>query len=330
MEASPTAEGTTLARVADDALAYLQRHQLPDGSIVVDPNALIFQEWDSVNALNAIALWRDDVTRPVDDTVDGVLDFLRSRENSSGMLSWGELEIGPAEYCTETSSEYATALARLGRPDEARRKATYLRSRQLPSGPWTEVHPHIPKAFQTAPSVTGFALMALLRADVEPLHLQEALDFLADAQHAEGHFGTNWYYYNTHYYLLRPAIESLAALGHYAPVAAARDWVLAQQRDDGSWFSEVEGFGGGSSPEQHTALALETLLHAGLRADAPAVRRSVAWLLERRRVDGSWDGGEYPYPETASYSEFQASQDIFATAQVLSALRNWTNKGGVT
>lgn len=323
-------EGTTLTQVAEAALAYLQRHQLPDGSIVVDPSALIFQEWDSVNALNAIALWRDEVKRPVADTVDGVLQFLHSRENVSGMLSWGDREIGPAEYCTETSAEYATALARLGLSDEARRKATFLRSRQLPSGPWEEVHPHIPKAFQTEPSVTGFALMSLVRSDVEPSHLDEALDFLAGAQDSEGHFGTNWYYYNTHYYLMRPAIEALAAFGHHAPVAAARDFVLAEQRDDGSWFSDVEGFGGGSSAEQHTALALETLLHAGLGADAPAVQRAVAWLLERQQGDGSWDGGEYPYPETASYSEFQASQDIFATAQVLSALRELTNQQGVT
>jgi hypothetical protein len=104
--------------------------------------------------------------------------------------------------------------------------------------------------------------------------------------------------------------------------------VLSQQREDGSWYSDVDGFNGLTAPEQHTALALETLLHTGLAADAPPVRRAVAWLMGRRRDDGSWDGGEYPYPETESYSAFQASQDIFVTAQVLSALSELTEKGG--
>lgn len=315
--------GTSLTDVVDKAVSFLRRRQLADGSIVDSPDVLIFQEWDSVNALNAIAQWRDADAADISGTVEGALAFLRSREKPSGMLSWGAIDVAPTEYCTETSSEYITVLTRLGRLDDARRKAAFLRSRQLPSGEWEEVHSHIPKAFQAEPSVTGFALMSLLELDIEPLYLDEAINFLLSRQKAGGDFGINWYYYSTHYYLMRPAVAALANYGCYAAAGKARDFVLGQQRADGSWFSEVDGFGDYASPEQHTALALGTLANAGLATDEPAVRRGLAWLLSRRRADGAWNGGKYPYPETASYRDFGATQHVFTTSQVLSALKQF-------
>lgn len=313
--------GTTLSAVVSDALDYFRRCQLPDGSIAEDPEIRVFQEWDSVNALKAIALWPESEWSQRSEAVAGITDFLRSREKSNGMLSWGILETGPAEYCTETSSEYITALTLLGHTGEARSKAEFLRARQLPSGPWEEVHQHIPRAFQTEPSVTGFAALALLGLDIDPLYSDEMLDFLAGRQKNQGHFGINWYYYSTYYYLMRPAVATLAAFENYPAVMAARDFVLSQQRDDGSWYSEVAGFGAYSSPEQHTAMALRTLAHAGLDATDSAVQRAVSWLIGRVRADGSWNGGPYPYPETDSYRHFRATQHVFTTAQVLSALK---------
>ncbi|WP_433713388.1 hypothetical protein ACQP2U_03675 [Nocardia sp. CA-084685] len=312
----------TLDGVLADALGYFRRCLQPDGSIAEDPGIVVFQEWDSVNALKAIALWRNAFPDSAADVVDPVLAFLAGREKSTGMLSWGATEIAPGEYCTETSSEYISALALLGEREAAERKAEFLRTRQLPDGPWAEVHGHIPKAFQLESSVTGFALCALDDVGVEPVHLDEALDFLARKQQAEGHFGINWYYYCTHYYLMRPAIAALAEFGNYAAVARARDFVIGRQRPDGSWFSQVEGFRGEpSAPELQTALALATLAHAGMEAGEPPVRRAIEWLLGRRRPDGSWSGGRYPYPETESYASFRATQDVYTTAQVLAAFK---------
>lgn len=315
------AQERALLDIVGPTLDYFERVQLDDGSIAEDPATLIFQEWDSVNALKAMAIWRDVAGCERPAVVDGILGFLRSRETSGGMLRWGEREVGPGEYCTETSAEYVSALTLLGREDEARPKAGVLRSRQLPSGAWAEMHPHIPNAFQTEPSVTGFALDALMGLDVEPLYLDDALAFLVRAQKDEGHFGINWYYYNTHYYLLRPAVSVLATFGHHAAVARARAFTLSDQRADGSWYSEVEGFEGLSSPELHTALALRTLAHTGMTAADAHVARAIGWLLERRREDGSWDGGRYPYPDTPAYSDFRATQHVYTTAQVLTAFR---------
>lgn len=310
----------TVDAVVVQAFDYFRRCLQPDGSIAEDPSVDVFQEWDSVNALKAIALWQKRLPSESGEVVDSLLRFLSGREKSTGMLSWGALEIAPGEYCTETSSEYIYALAMLGHEESARRKAEFLRGRQLPDGPWEEVHSHIPKAFQQESSVTGFVLCALDKTETDPEYLDEALNFLAKKQNAEGHFGINWYYYCTHYYLMRPAVAALADYGNYAAVAKARDFVLARQRPDGSWFSRVDGFHGEpSAPELQTALALATLAHAGMDAAEPPVRRAVDWLLARRRPDGSWFGGRYPYPETESYRSFRATQDVYTTAQVLAA-----------
>lgn len=312
----------SLHRVVAEACAYFRAAQQPDGSIAEDPSIVVFQEWDSVNALKAIALWQRDLPVDFQSVTDRVLAFLAGREKPTGMLSWGATEIGPGEYCTETSSEYISSLALLGHGERAREKAEFLRSRQLPAGPWEEVHSHIPRAFQLEPSVTGFALCALDEAGVDPDHLDEALDFLGSRQDDEGHFGINWYYYCTYYYLMRPAVAALVQFGNYAAAARARDFVLKQQRPDGSWFSEVAGFRGEPSvPELQTALALMTLAQAGMGVGEPPVQRAVDWLLDRRRSDGSWFGGRYPYPETESYSSFRATQDVYTTAQVLAAFK---------
>jgi squalene cyclase len=311
----------SLGRVIEEAIEYFRGCQQPDGSIVDDPTSMMFREWDSVNALKAIALWHDEISTDVTDVIEPVLGFLAAQEKPNGMLSWGGAEIASDKYCTETSSEYIAALTLLGRTDQAGAKANFLRDRQRPDGPWEEMHDHIPKAFQLEPSVTGFALLALDGLDIEPAHLDEALDFLAGKQHHEGHFGINWYYYACHYYLMRPSVAALANFGSYPAVAAARDFVLAQQRPDGSWFSQADGAGTTAAPELHTALALATLAHASTSTEEPAVRRAIGWLLDRRRPNGSWYGGDYPYPETDSYRNFHAPHDIFTTAQVLIALK---------
>lgn len=304
---------TPVRAAEEQAVAYLARRQLDDGTVVDDPGTLVFQQWDTVNAVNALAVQPS----PPRETIERALALLAASEKPSGMLSWGALPTGPGEYCTETSSEYVAALTRCGRRDRALRLASFLAARQLPSGAWEEVHPHIPKAFQVQPSVTGFALQALAGLDLEPRHADAAIAFLAGTQRPEGHFGINWYYYNSHYYLLRPAVAALADAGHHTAVARAREFVLSRQREDGSWESRVEGFEAFSSLEQHTVLALRTLADAGLDARDAAVRRGLRWLIEHQREDGAWDGGFYPYPDTAGYSGFKAGQTVFTTSQVL-------------
>lgn len=321
VSSAPDSRHPPIHRIVAEAIEYFRHCLQPDGSIAEDPTSAMFREWDTINALKAIALWQNDIHVELTDIIDPALGFLAAQEKPTGMLSWGGAEIASDRYCTETSSEYITTLTLLGRADEARVKAEFLRDRQRADGAWEETHNHIPKAFQLEASVTGFALLALDGLDIEPIHLDEALDFLASKQHSQGHFGINWYYYASYYYLMRPAVAALADFASYPQVAAARDFVLAQQRPDGSWFSRAEGAGTTAAPELHTALALGILARAGMSADEPAARRAVTWLLERRRPNGSWFGGDYPYPKIDGYRQFHAPQDVFTTAQVLVAFK---------
>jgi hypothetical protein len=315
----------SVRRAVDDALDYFRGCLREGGHLAEDPNILYLHIWDSVNALKAIARWRTVSSRPTDDLVTPIGEFLRSCETPDGMVGWGSSEVGVDDYCTETSAEYVTALTLLGHRESARPKADHLRTRQLPGGHWSEVYPHIPPALQAVPSVTGFAFSALTGLGLEPVYPDEALDFLVRSQTEQGHFGINAYYCATYFYILRPVVAVLAEFGHYAAVARARDFVLRVQRDDGSWFSTTEGYEAFSTPELHTALALEVLAHTGLPADHRAISRGASWLLERQRADGSWDGGFYAMPSTNNYRELQRPQTVYTTAQVLSTLHHLTS-----
>ena len=307
------------------ALLFLCGRQRDDGYITDGPDSQLIHVWDSINALKALLLWRQAVAvEGAAHAIERAASLLHSLEKPTGLLSWGALEISAAEYCTETSSEYIMTLVELGKTEEARRKALFLRSRQLPSGPWEESHPHVPKAFQTTPSVTGFALQALLSVDMEPLHLEEALAFLAKGQNEEGHWGSNWFFYATPYYITRPVSDAMARFGYHHVLARLRDYVLSQQRADGSWHLQMRGFTRTMSAALHSTLALETLVHCGLDCQDPAFRKGVAWLLAQQLPDGSWSGGLFPYPDSEAYRDFRVTQDVYTTSRVLCTLKKIT------
>jgi hypothetical protein len=331
--------GLTPGRIAGAAVGYFRSQQQPTGAILDDPAVFVMDIWDNVHALKAVSLWHDEIPaecrRHATELIDGVLGWLRSRETRARVLTWGGAQPDdPTAYCAETTSEYVAALARLGHRRDARLKAAYLRSRQRPGGEWEVEHPYLPTDARVQPSVTGFVLDALLVAGTPPFDLDAALAYLARAQRPDGHFGVHRWYYETPYYFLRPVTAILARYGYHAAVAGARDFVLGRQADDGCWPRDTDD---GSSDEFHTALALETLAHAGLGTDHPAVRRGVDWLLSRRRPDGSWDGGRYPDDPELTLSLIQASagarsfgrppQNVYATAQTLSTLHHLANMG---
>jgi hypothetical protein len=313
-------QGLTLKGTVRDGLNFFRRHQQPDGALAMTEFAAPFRTWEMINALKSIGSWRCLGEVPEEDVSARLLSFLKTREQPSGMISWGDFQIGPAEYCAETSAEYIRSLSMLGHHVEARSKASFLKSQQLPSGGWAVVHPNIPQQFQVTPSVTALVLSALVEADLEPNDLDAALNYLSARQVPEGHFGFSRLYYNTPLYYMRPTTEMLGQFGYHGAVAAARDFVLAQQCADGGWPATADDIAEASSRDLHSGFALEILAHARMSARDRAVRRGAIWLIERRRADGSWPGGRYPYPANDASIEMKATQDIYATAQVLMAL----------
>ena len=74
--------------------------------------------------------------------------------------------------------------------------------------------------------------------------------------------------------------EGLAApVGH--AIRRTRQWLLAQQHDDGSWCAELEG---------DTILESETILVLAFlgREDSPLARRAAAYLVRKQLPEGGW------------------------------------------
>ena len=143
--------------------------------------------------------------------------------------------------------------------------------------------------------VTARVVMAMGEMGYGPDHPQMpgALAYLRKEQEPDGSWYGRWgvnYIYGTW-----SVLAGLDAIGDDlggAPERAA-EWLLAHQNPDGGWgesclsYDDPSTRGVGPSTASQTAWALMALVLAGL-AEGEAVRRGVAWLLERQGADGAW------------------------------------------
>jgi squalene-hopene/tetraprenyl-beta-curcumene cyclase len=192
-------------------------------------------------------------------------------------------------------------------------------------------NPHYPDLDDTA-----VVVMAMDRARGRP-HLAPGLDFdaatergrewLVGLQSGDGGWAAfdadNTFHYlnnipfSDHGALLDPptadltarCVSMLAQLDADGPTSPALargvEWLLKDQRADGSWFGRW-----GMNYIYGTWSALSALNAAGLAPEAPAVRRAVDWLVSIQNEDGGWgeDGSSYrldyqghePAPSTPS------------------------------
>jgi squalene-hopene/tetraprenyl-beta-curcumene cyclase len=80
------------------------------------------------------------------------------------------------------------------------------------------------------------------------------------------------------------AVEALApAAGHQDAVRRGVDYLLREQRDDGSWWGRW-----GVNHVYGTAAVLPALEAAGIPPEHEAVRRAVGWLDSRQNADGGF------------------------------------------
>jgi squalene-hopene/tetraprenyl-beta-curcumene cyclase len=100
-------------------------------------------------------------------------------------------------------------------------------------------------------------------------------------------------------------------------MAAALDYLRAEQEPDGSWFGRW-----GTNYIYGTWSVLAGLNAAGVDTGAIEIRRAVDWLIARQRPDGGWgECGESYWPDEphgeASYST--ASQTAWALLALMAA-----------
>jgi squalene-hopene/tetraprenyl-beta-curcumene cyclase len=232
-----------------------------------------------------------------------------------------------------------------------RKGLDWLRDRQVLDtiGDWAAARPGLRPggwAFQYAnphyPDLddTAAVALALNRFDDTGYRpgIERAREWVLGMQSRNGGWGS-FDADNTHYYLnhipfadhgalLDPpsadvsarCLGFLAQLGtdpKHPAMAAAIEYLRAEQEPDGSWFGRW-----GTNYIYGTWSVLAGLNAAGIDPGAPEIRRAVAWLLSKQRADGGWgESGESYWPDEprgeAPYST--ASQTAWGLLALMAA-----------
>jgi squalene-hopene/tetraprenyl-beta-curcumene cyclase len=158
----------------------------------------------------------------------------------------------------------------------------------------------------TCSDLTGrvLELLGYIGFDRKSDVVDRAITFIRDTQEDDGSWYGRWgvnYIYGTW-----QVLRGLRAIGEdmrQSWIVRARDWLESCQNEDGGWGETCASYdnpnlkGKGTSTASQTAWALMGLIaatdpsgHAAL--DTRAIRRGIAFLLERQSPDGSW-----PEPE---------------------------------
>ena len=295
-------------------LKWLKSMQRADGSI----GERLYEIWETANAALAFIL-----TGKNGSVVEKALEFVKLGQLEDGSffhryLSERDKHIG--WYCIETSSVAAITLYKYEGYSETVKKAIdFIKNSQNENGSW--YLPHL-RYYQDYPSVTGYAIKALLAVDthVREENIKKAIDWLESRQNKNGNWGSVPNYYNVPGYAMKNICEGLMlairkSIGvkeqAEGMLRASLSYALRFQNPDGSWPMKGE-----SSKNLETALQLQTLancLEAGV-CNASEIKTSVKsglhWLLLNQREDGSWYGGKL----------FGRNVDVFVTSEVLFSL----------
>ncbi len=148
--------------------------------------------------------------------------------------------------------------------------------------------------------------------------------YLLDQQEPDGSWFGRWG--ANHVYGTGAAVPALVTAGvdrDSTPIRRAVRWLETVQNADGGWgedlrsYTDPDHIGRGRSTPSQTAWALLALEAAG-RADSPAARRGIGWLVENQRPDGGWD--EPAFTGTGFPGDFYISYHLYRQVFPVSAL----------
>ncbi|RLF18073.1 MAG: hypothetical protein DRN06_02400, partial [Thermoprotei archaeon] len=284
----------------EGGVKWLEGVQRRDGSW-----GRFWEVWNTANAAFALA-----VVGVESEALEKAINFLLESQLESGGFFYENFPASRADireradlYCIETAAVALMALYEYeGRiTPEIQRGLHFLVERQRACGGWELPFLGEPEVVDPKlnyfPSVTGYALRALLIGDPPESVLERGLEFLERTQRRDGSWGRSRCYYNTEAYAIRNVVSVAAALERRALPEGLRrrarrlseralSYALRHQNADGSWSAISI-----ATKELATALYLQSLLAAGVGGSA--VFKAVDWLLKRQQKGGFWSGGYY-------------------------------------
>ncbi len=161
--------------------------------------------------------------------------------------------------------------------------------------------------------------------------VRRAITFLRQQQEIDGcwygRWGVNYIYGTAH------VLRGLSLVGEdmdQPHVRRGAGWLEAHQNADGGWGESIASYddpsrrGKGVSTPSQTAWALMGLI-AARRAEGPAVRRGIRWLLDRQTPDGTWaqpewTGTGFPRVFYLNYAFYRHHFPLMALAQYQAAV----------
>ncbi len=181
----------------------------------------------------------------------------------------------------------------------------------------------------SACDITGRVLELLGRCGMtrRDLPVRRAVQFLHDRQEPDGTWFGRWgvcYEYGSCF-----ALRGLRAIGESLDqprYQRTEDWLVACQNPDGGWGETIATYddpalkGQGASTAAQTAWALMALVALG-RAQTPAVRRGVDYLVRTQPasgcwVDGPWTGTGFPKVFYLRYHLYSVYFPLLALSEV--------------
>ena len=222
--------------------------------------------------------------------------------------AWSEDEqVSPRDVTGEADSDPETAAT-----------VEQLLTLQNPDGGWGER--------KSSPRVTGTVLQDLYNRDdeVSVSATGRAIAYLKNAQSADGSWpgGSGLAQIHATSYAARGLLAAGVAAEDDA-VAAGVNWLIVHQLIDGGWcelpLADRGEFGPHSSPSP-TSWALLALVAAG-KANHPAVRRGVSFLVDSQADDGRWHEQEHVHFDAAG--DRWIGNDLYSVALPLLALSRW-------
>lgn len=250
----------------------------------------------------------------------------------------------------DDTAEVILALRRVKHPEPdrveaaVRRGARWTAGMQSKNGAWAAFDADNTSAFPNRLPFCDFGeVIDPPSADVTA-HVVEMLAYEGKADHPRTRRGVEWllaeqepngawfgrwgvnYVYGTGSVV--PALVAAGLSCNHPAIRRAAGWLVSVQNEDGGWGEDLRSYrmpqwiGHGTSTASQTAWALLALLAAGER-DSEAVRRGIAWLVERQRADGSWD--EPYFTGTGFPWDFSINYHLYRQVFPLTALGRYVN-----